>query len=454
MKTYEMKVGLGGIVRSFRNANLKFPKALMEIVDNSVDSNSTVVRISEINGDLVVTDNGDGIKDFTRVLTIGDSDKKGRDNIGRYGVGMKHACARYSNITTIASGGKAVVVPWAEIANERCDGVLGEIRAEYVKGVTVRLHDFRDYYSQKIPTNTIAKAYDPLLDGSLHIYLNGELVKQLPKPSFYQRIDKHFDWKGKRVRIVGGIYETSDPSAQQWKGYQLYYNGRLIGDGNITSMGIGNEACTNYCFHVHLTDGYNKWDLATNKDSLTSAKELLSYCYDKHTKPLIKEAAEHCQDIEIEEVVEDVNAMLSGSGNITRRGSAGKKGTVKPSQSGPRKVKTNTANSIGEYQDSGKQANTKRHRSFQFNFTTLHNGSLGAVCNLGAKLLVQANLGHPFWQAHKADRHLILLFCQLSHASYRRTQEEDVNIDEFLFRIMSRAGADLSHCLRHETPSN
>lgn len=72
-----------------------WPKALSEFIDNSFGKdagNATAVRI-EIEKDLIrIIDNGTGVDDLQRCFALGDSKSRySKDDIGRYGVGAKHA---------------------------------------------------------------------------------------------------------------------------------------------------------------------------------------------------------------------------------------------------------------------------------------------------------------------------------------------------------------------------
>jgi hypothetical protein len=202
----------------------------------------------EEEGNLVITDNGEGFANLARAIDLGESGKTGR--IGRYGVGLKDASLRFSQTTRISSQGKQIEIPWEDIVNRIVPPTIDEpIPSEVVKGSRIELIGFRERFQGQIPTMTIRRGYWPLLSrGSLVIRINGVALAPLDLPAFTERIEFDIDFEGKRVSVFGGLYRHDDPMARTWAGYNLFYKGRLIGNGRITDHGVGEECCTNFAF--------------------------------------------------------------------------------------------------------------------------------------------------------------------------------------------------------------
>ena len=67
-----------------------------ELIDNALDAEASDVSVNIKQGNLVVTDNGKGIKDIKSALQLGTSVKEG-NSIGKYGVGLNIAAAALTN---------------------------------------------------------------------------------------------------------------------------------------------------------------------------------------------------------------------------------------------------------------------------------------------------------------------------------------------------------------------
>lgn len=448
----KLSIDLAGVLRKQRNQTFPLQHALLELIDNSVDEGSTNIQIRENNGDLIISDNGCGFSDIGAALIVGKSSKS--DSIGRYGVGLKDACVRYSDSTTIESNGVRVMVPWLDIMEGVVSGELEPDRIADAEGITrIVLHGFRGRYTQAIQTQEIQRVYHPLIDtDGLEIDVNGALLEPLKMPTFTEVINKSFDYKGKSVTITGGIYPSNDPTRQIWKGYNPYYKGRLIGPGKITNRGTGDECCTSFMFMVHLRDSVESWTLATNKDAVEGLGDLLDHIYYEYTRETLIRGAEASMDIELKAIEDNINRVLSGrNGNITRRKSGEKPGTVKPTESGPPKQRTNTARDAGGYINDGGSA---KRSSLRFKFEDLGGESLCAVDRSGKGLIITANLNNSFIAENKTNEPACMCLAKLAHAAFRSLEGNDLAVDEIMSRIMCQAGEELSYTQNKETTTS
>jgi len=114
MNTASIGTDFRGIVSYIRARDFSMHKAIFELIDNSVDAGATHISIvQEEGGHLAIIDNGNGFHDLSAAFTLGHSDKD--DKIGRYGIGMKDSCIRYSVSTEVRSNGKRLLIPWKDI---------------------------------------------------------------------------------------------------------------------------------------------------------------------------------------------------------------------------------------------------------------------------------------------------------------------------------------------------
>jgi hypothetical protein len=439
-----MKVGLdfAGSLRSKRDRYFPLQNALLELIDNSVDEGATTINVIETEGDLIIEDNGQGFKDIGAALVIGRSAKDKK--IGRFGVGLKDACIRYSNTTIIESNGLRVTVPWKEMIDETHDENIEDPQSIEVESMTrIILQDFRTRYSKAIEVKEIRRTYQPLIEGEkLEISITGKTLEPLPLPIFTEALHREVIFDGKKLVITGGIYASNDPARSDWKGYNPYYNGRLIGSGKITSSGTGDEGCTNFVFMVHLLDDLAPWGLATNKDEVSDLDALLDHLYHGYTREILERGAAQAMDIELKGIEDKVNAVLNTNGNITRaaRRPQGSSRKTEAKEGSPKR-NTKTATTSGVYMNG---TGGKRGR-VRFVFSHLGGESMGEIQDNGkAGLVITANLDNPFIAANKNNDSVILFFAKLAHAMHRQLCGNDLLPGDLTTSILEQAGEELA----------
>jgi hypothetical protein len=437
----KLQIDLAGSLRSKRDRSFPLQNALLELIDNSVDEGATTINIIENEGDLIIEDNGLGFKDIESALVIGKSSKNNK--IGRYGVGLKDACLRYSDATIIESNGKRVEVPWKDIVNDRHDGDIEAEKIETRSMTRIVLCDFRKRYNRAIESKEIRRTYHPMLETEqISITITGQKLQPLPMPELTEYIKEEIIFDGKKCIIYGGIYKTNDPARIDWKGYNPYYNGRLIGNGKITNRGTGQEFCNNFFFQLFLLDDLEPWGLATNKDEVTGLDELLDYIYHAHTRPILERGAEQASDIELKGIENQINMMLGNQGNITRGPKVNKPEQKKDHKKGSPKKNTNTATQVGSYNNgaSGKRGSVK------FLFKSLGGDSLGEYeYRDKSGLFVTANSDNSFIAQNRTNLPAIQIFVMMSYAMHRKSQSSfEMFPDNFTTSILEIAGSELA----------
>jgi hypothetical protein len=230
---------------------------------------------------------------------------------------------------------------------------------------------------------------------------------------------------------------------RHWYGYNPFYEGRLIGDGKITTAGIGEEACTNFSFQIELIDDESQWVLATNKDDVEELTDLLETCYWEYTRPLLEKANDQTHEIELKCIEQAVNDKLCGRGNQTRKNRAGKIGTIKPTGTGKPKQRTCTALEDGEYIDST-GGDAKARPKIKFKFESLQNTSLGEVFRVGKGVLVKANIDNPFVARTRSNEDAMFGIAKLIYSIRSELDRNDIVADEIIDRIMSTAGQEMN----------
>lgn len=433
---HSVQIDVIGELRSKRDRNFPLQAALLELIDNSVDEGATVITIREAEGDLVIEDNGTGFEDIASALIVAKSKKKGK--IGRYGVGMKDACLKYSKTTVIESNGKRFTAPWEKMIKQEISNLVEEEDIEHDPTTRIVLCGFRQKYTRAIETKDIRRTYQKLIeDGLLQITVTGTELGRLDVPDYTETLEEVFEYEGKLIRLYGGIYKSNDPARQDWKGYNPYYNGRLIGNGKITTYGTGDEGCTNFCFMLELLDDLEPWGLSTNKDDVEGMEELLDYIYHQYTQPMLKRGSSQASEIELKELEENINRQLTGGGNITRTKPQKTKPAGKPADPGPKKMRTNSATGPGRYHSKSGSAR------LMFQFAHIGGESLGEIQNQGKRVIITANLDNPFIAQNKTNEPLILCMAKFAYAMQSQISKADFAADEYVTNIMTQAGEEL-----------
>jgi hypothetical protein len=436
----KLQIDLAGSLRSKRNRNFPLQNALLELIDNSVDEGAITINIIENQGDLIIEDNGQGFKDIEAALVIGKSNKENK--IGRFGVGLKDSCLRYSDATVIESNGSRVEVPWAQIIDGSHDGDIETVEIEVRSMTRIILQNFRDRYKSSIETREICRTYHPMLENEqISITITGQKLQPLPMPELTEYIKEEIIFDGKKCIIYGGIYKTNDPARIDWKGYNPYYNGRLIGNGKITNRGTGQEYCNNFFFQLFLLDDLEPWGLATNKDEVTGLDELLDYIYHAHTRPILERGAEQASDIELKGIENQINMMLGNQGNITRGPKVNKPEQKKDHKKGSPKKNTNTATRSGGY-NNGKISN---RGSVRFLFQSLGGDTLGTYeYRDKSGLFVTANTDNLFIAQNRNNLPAIQSIVMMSYSAHKQSMTDQLMPDNFTSNILDIAGSELA----------
>jgi hypothetical protein len=436
----KLQIDLAGSLRSKRNRNFPLQNALLELIDNSVDEGAITINIIENQGDLIIEDNGQGFKDIEAALVIGKSNKENK--IGRFGVGLKDSCLRYSDATVIESNGSRVEVPWAQIIDGSHDGDIETVEIELRSMTRIILQNFRDRYKSSIETREICRTYHPMLENEqISITITGQKLQPLPMPELTEYIKEEIIFDGKKCIIYGGIYKTNDPARIDWKGYNPYYNGRLIGNGKITNRGTGQEYCNNFFFQLFLLDDLEPWGLATNKDEVTGLDELLDYIYHAHTRPILERGAEQASDIELKGIENQINMMLGNQGNITRGPKVNKPEQKKDHKKGSPKKNTNTATRSGGY-NNGKISN---RGSVRFLFQSLGGDTLGTYeYRDKSGLFVTANTDNLFIAQNRNNLPAIQSIVMMSYSAHKQSMTDQLMPDNFTSNILDIAGSELA----------
>jgi hypothetical protein len=298
-----------GSIREKRSKDFALWKALCEIIDNSIDAGASHVSVSELNGDVVMTDNGSGFENIPQALIIGESTKFGK--IGRFGVGLKDASIRYSSKTIIESNGVKCVADWAGILSKDIEPEAETFPISKTGLTKITWKEFN--YTKSIKTDMLSKVYGELIKSNkLDLLINGVNIEPAPLPEFNDLLDQKIIYEGRAAIIKGGVYTPKNQPPNHLKGYNIYYKNRLI--EQTREKGIGDNTTSNFCFMVDLLDGdsLSKWELSTNKETVEDVDEFLAFIYHKYTKDMLQKAFDKQQTIELKEWEKELQCIVNG----------------------------------------------------------------------------------------------------------------------------------------------
>lgn len=432
MKKREMGINVVSTLVRLRNQRFHLQNALLELIDNSIDANASTVKIYEIEKDLIIEDDGEGFDDIFKAFDIGGSEKVGK--IGRYGVGLNDASVKYSSKTVIQSKNKAASCAW----DDAIETGIADIIEEDATTDKTRVEWIGFKYKGQILTNDIRKCYALKLAKGLTISVNGVNLQPSPLPKFTDNFSVSFSFDDKKVTLTGGIFAPNDPNRNAWYGYNIYYQGRLLGAGNIVKRGVGDISCSNFSFIIELEDDKENWVLATNKDEVQGENELLDYIFHQYTRDILKEAEEKAIDVELRDVIESVQGAING--NITRSKRVNTDTRDDVMRPGKQKRNTFSANCDGQYNGSNKGVLINESTGLQFNFVELGDETLGEVM-LANKMLISMNKSHPFVQEHARNIPVMKAFAILLYSAQK--SGADFFKKELLDKALFSAGQHL-----------
>jgi len=178
--------------------------------------------------------------------------------------------------------------------------------------------------------------------------------------------------------------------------------------------------------------------------------ELLDYIYNAYTCELLEEAESESGEIELQELDNEISSILNDdSGNQTRRNKGRNSGTVIPTETGPRKVRTNTATTLGEYiaGDSNGRRRKKLHHDFQY----LHGTTLCEVKDYKKSQIVILNLNNDYIRAKREEKDSQSLASQAigAYAAYKAacmlTFAEGSFLDAYLRPYFEKYGEEIHY---------
>ena len=311
---------------------------LAEAIDNSLDAEATHVAITiERNRYLLITDNGRGCTDLLAMVTLGTKFAHKRQDLGRYGVGLKHVALWVGGVnsgfevqTIIGAEQRILRFNWQEYASgmHAPTSKIGSERDWWLpdeecgpappgaQGTTIQV----DGVERKFPEG---KALDDLEEKLGYLYTRaikaGRLItlrvgKKSPRrlipwklPRFRpdETVTTEIEIDGKKAHITCGIVVDDEPNPRC--GFTYFYNYRVI----IASSekGCGDYNSSRICGLVELDDS---WKLTTNKQSVNEEEELFA-AVEQACLPVLQRAQDLSEKLYSKAFNIEVTTVLQGA---------------------------------------------------------------------------------------------------------------------------------------------
>lgn len=375
------------------NGGMRWLSALSELIDNSQDAGADMVKITYSSGRprrFSIQDNGSGAGSLNHFFGFGthNEHKGGRtDPLGVWGVGGTHSTlwvshdmrSRVTIRTRTKESELAIDASWKQLALtfNRGEGAPAK-HDENVSGNTGTTIMLEGPLRQVPHGADFEKLLDDLSfrysraveAGTQVIFERGSkasILKKYEPPPLTDVVNCDFEVNGKRVRLMAGIVPQGTTVARSGLHYRYSY--RVIKESSAD--GCGEYSGSRIFGFVDLFHG---WKLDLHKDSVTDkdARALYAAVYER-IQPLLEKAKGQLMMVESASLVASVTQRLNEALADTekaRRGKGGKRGRVKPRNTGRRH------RNAGQRQDGSTMPPATGHR-IGIEFTELEDLKVG-----------------------------------------------------------------------------
>ncbi len=353
--TARATVDLYRYVVGLASAGLDNLVCFTELIDNSLDAQAKLVRISIKNGrELRLSDNGTGVPDVEQLVCFGGHLSHRSTRSGVYGVGFKDAVlclggetAKVKVSTRCGTKITLCTIDWQRLRESaECMEWDSDEDANAKAGTDIVIQPLR----QKFPEGKLRDRflehlgyiYSPAIKGGAEIQVTvaGKTVTvdrwELPK--LEEVVDEAIDIGGRRARLYAGI--VAPGQANEHPGLTYSHGFRVVKRASRAGCGAWNH--TRVCGIVVL-DERKSWARTKNKTDLVDADDLYEEI-ERRLTPLLRKVATQSHSLEIEGSRAALEALLSSAilGAPTekaKRGDGDVAGTKTPTGKGGRHSK-------------------------------------------------------------------------------------------------------------------
>lgn len=316
-------------------ANVKsWATALADLIDNSLDADSTNVSLEFSPTVFTVKDNGSGTDSPKSVIVPGTHTQhpmpsRWGASVGRYGIGGKESLIWIGkgtdsevHVESTRNGvHRSLIVHWANYAKTGKVHRPTETQSKPGYGTRIRVMS-RDENKIKVPrdrqliVDSLSHIYGSALSSGLCITINWgsrdvvEIPAWGPPPIKGDPIDQIIAVGGRRARVWCGILRD-DVQVTRWNhGFTYRYSYRAISEPS--DDGSGEYAITRICGVIDLLDdGERPWGLEKNKTGIIDGEDDLYAAVASLCEPLLKQADDESHRLASRDYEDEIERRLN-----------------------------------------------------------------------------------------------------------------------------------------------
>jgi hypothetical protein len=368
--------------------NVGWHDALAELIDNSFDAGAMRVEIELRGKRLSIKDDGIGVKDVAKLVTLGAHHRHKTTSVGIYGVGLKDAWMYFASKIGVITNHAGMLTSYEFDRTE-----LKEIDGAWVapdptsipdpsgqSGTTIYFDPLRPARArpQRDTLDRLGWTFMPALESGRQIIFaapNRKPIKACQLPATTERVEASFSVSGKSVRLIVGIMADGVRNPAPDPGLWHCYGHRVI---RASTMGFGQYSASKMCGIVELGEG---WRLTPHKNDLSDYSEELDAGIYSAIEPMLVKASRIIEDIASSklrsEIEVSLNAAIADAKVREKRNQGdGGTGTVIPTSSGRKREKAAQvdAKKPGSVKDDG---GPKRRRGVKIDWCQLGPDRIG-----------------------------------------------------------------------------
>lgn len=274
------------------------PSRLMELVDNAIDARipgkKLVVEVKVVKRGnkqyIEVNDNGAGMTELVArsFFRLGESQKVGKNKIGKFGLGSKVAILGIGNTCKIDTS--PYNLPYSidinfdiqKFKNWKIDYKLrDDVEQKHgtkikIENVTIRIGNIKRFCERV--HEQFSKAYKHFIEnGEVEILVNGEAVSTI-QVDLIPELYKKFDFKLRSGKRVHGWAGAMKKAGQNWRfGFDLINNGRIIKANDFLTR-QAHTSLARLTGEIHLDDfatDVHKTDFLRDNDDFQEMQVML-----------------------------------------------------------------------------------------------------------------------------------------------------------------------------------
>jgi len=385
-----------------RQASYTWKKIICELIDNSFDAQANNVSLEFPGGGVFrIVDDGIGTSDLMRLITLGKRYEHESNNVGKYGVGCKHALIWLWGVSKLESeckSGRTVLeVNWPMIASGETSYPTSVVNVP-MKGKTgTRIECRADRTSPKWQQliEDLSATYSPGIESGKTICIKyqkqSEKLSTVIWPKTTEEIDDVIEAAGRPIRVRMGIIEDGHDNPYE-RGFSFERDYRVIKQSLLGANGFSANRVA-----ARITLG-KEWELSTNKDDFCEFEEELAEAIHNHCYDLLKRASDQAITYEEsqfnQELAHDVMATIGAmkTRREKREPSSQETGTVEPVSTGrKRRTAMQSTDNPGSVEDI--ESNVRK-RGFRVDTVSLKSTEMGWYDEIAN--IVRLNVGNKW----------------------------------------------------------